>query len=32
MGSDHYYPEEAPAYPVTADGFWIDWHTVTNAE
>ena len=18
--------------PVTADGFWIDWHTVTNAE
>jgi hypothetical protein len=32
MGSDHHYPEEAPAHPVTADGFWIDRHTVTNAE
>src|SRR4029453_18986457 len=31
MGSDHHYPEEAPAHPVTVDGFWIDQHTVTNA-
>jgi sulfatase modifying factor 1 len=32
MGSDHHYPEEAPAHQVTVDGFWIDRHTVTNAE
>jgi formylglycine-generating enzyme len=32
MGSDHHYPEEAPAHEVTVDGFWIDRHTVTNAE
>src|SRR5213078_2501224 len=32
MGSDHHYPEEAPAHTVTVDGFWIDRHTVTNAE
>jgi sulfatase modifying factor 1 len=32
MGSDHHYPEEAPAHKVTVDGFWIDRHTVTNAE
>jgi formylglycine-generating enzyme len=32
MGSDHHYPEEAPAREVTVDGFWIDRHTVTNAE
>ena len=32
MGSDDHYPEEAPAHPVTVDGFWIDRHTVTNAE
>jgi formylglycine-generating enzyme required for sulfatase activity len=32
MGSDHHYPEEAPAHRVTVDGFWIDRHTVTNAE
>jgi formylglycine-generating enzyme required for sulfatase activity len=31
MGSDHHYPEEAPAHPVTVDGFWIDRHPVTNA-
>ena len=31
MGSDHHYPEEAPAHQVTVDGFWIDRHTVTNA-
>ena len=32
MGSDQHYPEEAPAHPVTVDGFWIDPHPVTNAE
>jgi sulfatase modifying factor 1 len=32
MGSDHHYPEEAPAHQATVDGFWIDRHTVTNAE
>ena len=31
MGSDDHYPEEAPAHPVTVDGFWIDRHPVTNA-
>ena len=32
MGSDKHYPEEAPAHEVTVDGFWMDTHTVTNAE
>ena len=32
MGSDHHYPEEAPAHQVTVDRFWIDRHTVSNAE
>ena len=32
MGSDHHYPEEAPAHQVKVDGFWMDSHTVTNAE
>jgi len=32
MGSDHHYPEEAPAHKVTVDGFWSDRYTVTNAE
>ena len=32
MGSDGHYPEEAPAHPVSAGGFWIDSHPVTNAE
>jgi formylglycine-generating enzyme len=32
MGSDHHYPEEAPAHKVTVDGFWVDRHPVTNAE
>ncbi len=32
MGSDHHYPEEAPAHPVRVDGFWIDPHLVTNAQ
>jgi formylglycine-generating enzyme len=31
MGSDHHYPEEAPAHQVTVDGFWIDRYLVTNA-
>lgn len=30
MGSDHHYPEEAPAHKVSVDGFWIDTHCVTN--
>jgi len=30
MGSDQHYPEEAPAHPVTVDGFWIDETPVTN--
>ena len=32
MGSDDHYPEEAPTHKVTVDGFWMDLHTVTNAE
>jgi sulfatase modifying factor 1 len=32
MGSDRHYPEEAPAHPVTVDGFWIAPHQVTNEE
>ncbi|MGO8920168.1 MAG: formylglycine-generating enzyme family protein [Stellaceae bacterium] len=31
-GSDAHYPEEAPAHPVTVDGFWIDRCAVTNAD
>ena len=31
MGSNDHYPEEAPAHPVTVDGFWMDQYTVTNA-
>ena len=30
MGSDHHYPEEAPAHPVRVDSFWIDAVPVTN--
>ena len=30
MGSDHHYPEEAPAHRVRVDGFWIDRYAVTN--
>jgi len=30
MGSDRHYPEEAPAHPVTVDGFWMDRYPVTN--
>jgi formylglycine-generating enzyme len=32
MGSDHHYPEEAPAHRVTVDGFWIDRTPVTNRQ
>ena len=30
MGSDHHYPEEAPAHRVSVEGFWIDRAPVTN--
>ena len=30
MGSDRFYPEEAPARQVRVDGFWIDETPVTN--
>ena len=32
MGSDHHYPEEAPAHKVSVRAFWIDAHTITNRE
>ena len=32
MGSDHHYPEEAPAHAVTVSRFWIDRYTVTNGD
>ena len=32
MGSDHHYPEEAPAHQVKVDGFWMDAAPVTNAQ
>ena len=32
MGSDHHYPEEAPAHAVTVDGFWMDIRAVTNKQ
>lgn len=32
MGSDHHYPEEAPAHKVALNGFWIDKYLVTNAQ
>jgi formylglycine-generating enzyme required for sulfatase activity len=31
MGSDRFYPEEAPAHRARVDGFWIDVQPVTNA-
>ena len=31
MGSDHHYPEEAPAHHATVGGFWMDRYLVTNA-
>ena len=32
MGSDDFYPEEAPVSQVALDGFWIDERPVTVAE
>src|SRR3569833_1605006 len=32
MGSDHHYPEEAPAHRVSVDGFWIDRAPVANRQ
>lgn len=32
MGSDQFYPEEAPPRMVRVDGFWIDETPVTNIE
>ena len=32
MGSDHHYPEEAPAHRVTVRPFWIDRTPVTNTQ
>ena len=32
MGSDHHYPEEAPAHRVSVDPFWIDRTPVTNRQ
>ncbi len=32
MGSDRFYPEEAPVREASIEGFWIDRHPVTVAE
>jgi formylglycine-generating enzyme required for sulfatase activity len=32
MGSNHHYPEEAPAHLVRVEGFWIDRTPVTNGQ
>ncbi|MBY5546781.1 formylglycine-generating enzyme family protein [Rhizobium leguminosarum] len=32
MGSNDHYPEEAPAHPVTVDGFWMAETPVTNRQ
>lgn len=32
MGSEEFYPEEAPVHEATVDPFWIDEYEVTNAE
>ena len=32
MGSENYYPEEAPVRLVSVEGFWIDETPVTNGE
>src|SRR6185436_14424696 len=32
MGSDKFYPEEAPSHRVRVAGFWMDRHMVTNRD
>ena len=32
VGSDHHYPEEAPAHEVSVNGFWMDCCSVTNRD
>ena len=32
MGTEDFYPEEAPVQPVSVDGFWIDETAVTAAQ
>jgi formylglycine-generating enzyme required for sulfatase activity len=32
MGSEDFYPEEAPVRRVAVDGFWMDEHLVTNED
>jgi sulfatase modifying factor 1 len=32
MGSERFYPEEAPRRRVLLDGFWIDTVPVTNLQ
>jgi formylglycine-generating enzyme len=32
MGSDHHYPEEAPAHHASVDSFWMDCLPVTNQQ
>jgi formylglycine-generating enzyme len=32
MGSNDHYPEEAPAHRVSVNAYWMDRHTVMNAE
>jgi formylglycine-generating enzyme len=32
MGSEDFYPEEAPVREVAVDGFWMDEHAVTAAD
>jgi formylglycine-generating enzyme len=32
MGSEDFYPEEAPVHEVAVDGFWMDQYPVTNEQ
>ena len=32
MGADRHYREEAPIQEIAVDPFWMDPHTVTNAQ
>ena len=32
MGTENFYPEEAPVRTVTVAPFWLDLHPVTNAQ